>query len=318
MSTTPSCSAQSRCHSSITDSDVTGLAPAWITRFIASAWPDSLSNGRQIGLRPFRIDDELERVETLMPDPEPVEGLPPGLREPTARRVVQQAQVRDLERQDVRALLQQSLRAADEGPLLAAGEEIQRCRPLRGRHDLDSLAIRLPVAGSLMDHSLDEVVPDDEEGHHRNGMGTERRGQPVLLYQLGERSTVTDPLQGPVMYLAQRGLEGRQGLDREEIGQRRMPVLTDAGIVAIDAGTTEATARAALDALRRRVSTPVSHVILTHAHWDHVGGLAALRAPNTRVIAQAGFADELRIVNDTGVPFRYFFGGEPKPMSAKS
>jgi glyoxylase-like metal-dependent hydrolase (beta-lactamase superfamily II) len=99
-----------------------------------------------------------------------------------------------------------------------------------------------------------------------------------------------------------------QGYDFADIGF----VLTDAGIVAIDAGTTEATARAALDALRRRVSTPVSHVILTHAHWDHVGGLAALRAPNTRVIAQAGFADELRIVNDTGVPFRYFFGGETR------
>ena len=28
------------------------------------------------------------------------------------------------------------------------------------------------------------------------------------------------------------------------------------------------------------------------------------------MIAQARFADELRIVNDTGVPFRYFFGGE--------
>src|SRR5574337_683441 len=27
--------AQSRCHSSITDNDVTGFAPAWITRFMA-------------------------------------------------------------------------------------------------------------------------------------------------------------------------------------------------------------------------------------------------------------------------------------------
>ena len=52
------------------------------------------------------------------------------------------------------------------------------------------------------------------------------------------------------------------------------------------------------------MSAPITHVILTHAHWDHVGGLAALKAPNTRVIAQARFADELRIVNDTGVPFR--------------
>ena len=97
-----------------------------------------------------------------------------------------------------------------------------------------------------------------------------------------------------------------QGYDFADIGF----VLTDAGIVAIDAGTTEATAQAALDALRRRVSAPITHVILTHAHWDHVGGLAALKAPGTRVIAQARFADELRVVNGTGVPFRYFFGGE--------
>ena len=99
-----------------------------------------------------------------------------------------------------------------------------------------------------------------------------------------------------------------QGYDFADIGF----VLTDAGIVAVDAGTTETTARAAVHALRRRVSAPITHVILTHAHWDHVGGLAALKAPNTRVIAQARFADELRIVNDTGVPFRYFFGGEAR------
>jgi glyoxylase-like metal-dependent hydrolase (beta-lactamase superfamily II) len=89
-------------------------------------------------------------------------------------------------------------------------------------------------------------------------------------------------------------------------------VLTDAGIVAVDAGTTEATARAAVRALRRRSSGPITHVILTHAHWDHIGGLAALTAPGTRVIAQARFAEELRIVNETGVPFRYFFGGEAR------
>ena len=87
-------------------------------------------------------------------------------------------------------------------------------------------------------------------------------------------------------------------------------VLTDDGIVAVDAGTTEATARAALDAVRRRSSQPITHVLLTHAHWDHIGGLAALRAPGTRVIAQDRFAEELRIVNETGVPFHYFFGGE--------
>lgn len=89
-------------------------------------------------------------------------------------------------------------------------------------------------------------------------------------------------------------------------------VLTEEGIVAVDAGTTEANARAALSALRRRSSQPITHVVLTHAHWDHIGGLAAVRTPGTRVIAQARFAEELQIVNETGVPFRYFFGGEAR------
>jgi glyoxylase-like metal-dependent hydrolase (beta-lactamase superfamily II) len=38
--------------------------------------------------------------------------------------------------------------------------------------------------------------------------------------------------------------------------------------------------------------------------------LTALAEPDTKVIAQARFADELKVVNTTGVPFRYFFGGE--------
>ena len=53
-------------------------------------------------------------------------------------------------------------------------------------------------------------------------------------------------------------------------------------------------------------------MVLTHAHWDHIGGLAAVWAPGTRVIAQARFAEELQIVNETGVGFRYFFGGEAR------
>jgi len=87
-------------------------------------------------------------------------------------------------------------------------------------------------------------------------------------------------------------------------------VLTDDGIVAIDAGTTETHARAALDDLSRITDQPIRHVILTHAHWDHIGGLDAIREPGARVIAQASFADKLRFVNETGMPFRYFFGAE--------
>jgi glyoxylase-like metal-dependent hydrolase (beta-lactamase superfamily II) len=100
------------------------------------------------------------------------------------------------------------------------------------------------------------------------------------------------------------GIHVAQGYDFGDIGF----VSTDEGIVAIDAGTTEETARAALQALRRVTSRPITHVILTHAHWDHIGGLGALVQSNPQVIAQAAFADELRIVNGTGVRFKYFFG----------
>jgi glyoxylase-like metal-dependent hydrolase (beta-lactamase superfamily II) len=102
------------------------------------------------------------------------------------------------------------------------------------------------------------------------------------------------------------GVHVAQGFDFGDIAF----VSTNDGLVAIDAGTTEDNARAALTALRRVTSAPISHVILTHAHWDHIGGLRALTGPDTRVIAQAAFADELRLVNETGVPFRYFFGTE--------
>ena len=110
-----------------------------------------------------------------------------------------------------------------------------------------------------------------------------------------------------------RGAYVAQGYDFGDIAFVR----TAQGIVAIDAGTTEANAREALAAIRRVTSDPITHVILTHSHWDHIGGLAALAGPETRVIGQAKFAEELRIVNETDLPFRYFFGGEgPRRYSA--
>lgn len=87
-------------------------------------------------------------------------------------------------------------------------------------------------------------------------------------------------------------------------------VLTADGIVAIDAGTSETTARAAITALRQISAQPITHLILTHAHWDHIGGVPAVKESGTQVIAQAKFADELRRVNETGVRFRYFFGAQ--------
>jgi glyoxylase-like metal-dependent hydrolase (beta-lactamase superfamily II) len=88
-------------------------------------------------------------------------------------------------------------------------------------------------------------------------------------------------------------------------------LVDEAGVVAIDAGTTEETARAAMTALRQVTRAPVRYVILTHSHWDHVGGLAAVREPGTVVIARANFAQELARMRSSQSIFTWFFGTRP-------
>ena len=99
-----------------------------------------------------------------------------------------------------------------------------------------------------------------------------------------------------------------QGYDFAEIAF----IVTSAGVVAIDAGTTPATAAAALAAFRARETAPITHVLITHAHWDHIGGLSALVGPDTQVIARCSFTEELARVNSTQAPFRSFFGAGVK------
>ncbi|HET9595068.1 MAG TPA: MBL fold metallo-hydrolase [Anaeromyxobacteraceae bacterium] len=88
-------------------------------------------------------------------------------------------------------------------------------------------------------------------------------------------------------------------------------------VVAIDAGTTEETAREAVAALRRVTQAPIRYVILTHGHWDHVGGLAAVREPGSTVIARSGFAEELQRSRDYHAPFQYFFGTGTMKLDAR-
>jgi len=92
-------------------------------------------------------------------------------------------------------------------------------------------------------------------------------------------------------------------------------LVTDAGVVAIDAGTNERNAGSALAALRTITDAPVTHVIFTHGHWDHVGGLAALVGPKTTIIAQAHFPEELARSRAFKNPFHtYFWGTQPIPL----
>lgn len=92
-------------------------------------------------------------------------------------------------------------------------------------------------------------------------------------------------------------------------------ITTSDGVIAIDAGTAPHRVRAALaDAA---LSGPVTHVILTHGHFDHVGGIGALAGPGTTVIAQAGFPAEQERQRGNHLPFRNFTGetgGGGKPV----
>jgi glyoxylase-like metal-dependent hydrolase (beta-lactamase superfamily II) len=88
-------------------------------------------------------------------------------------------------------------------------------------------------------------------------------------------------------------------------------------VVAIDAGTTEESAGAAVAALRQVTQAPIKYVILTHGHWDHAGGLAAVREPGSTVIARAGFTEELERARSYHPPFRYFFGTGTMKLDAR-
>lgn len=88
-------------------------------------------------------------------------------------------------------------------------------------------------------------------------------------------------------------------------------------VVAIDAGTTEESAGRAVAALREITQLPIKYVILTHGHWDHAGGLAAVREPGTIVIAQARFPQVLEHSRSYDVPFRYFFGTGKMDLEVK-
>ena len=84
-------------------------------------------------------------------------------------------------------------------------------------------------------------------------------------------------------------------------------------LIAIDAGTRPDSARAAFEALKAAVPSlpPLTTVLITHAHWDHVGGHSTFRSLNAavRFIGRSNYQDELAIgamADPAGL--RHFFG----------
>ena len=84
-------------------------------------------------------------------------------------------------------------------------------------------------------------------------------------------------------------------------------------LIAIDAGSRADAAREAHEALREKLGTlpPLTTVLVTHAHWDHVGGQRYFRSlqPTPRFIGRGTYAEELAhdAMGDASVA-RHFFG----------
>ena len=70
-------------------------------------------------------------------------------------------------------------------------------------------------------------------------------------------------------------------------------VVTDDGVVVIDALGAPVLAQRLLDAIRRITPKPVTHVIVTHYHADHIYGLQVFKAAGARILAHRGAREYL-------------------------
>jgi glyoxylase-like metal-dependent hydrolase (beta-lactamase superfamily II) len=143
-----------------------------------------------------------------------------------------------------------------------------------------------------------------EESKHALAQAGTSSSSPPLVTSFSVNPRDGFRFSAPKLVEVSPGVHVAQGYDFADIAF----IVTADQVVAIDAGTSEANARAALDAFRKVSDRPLRTVIVTHAHWDHIGGLKAYLGPDTQVIAQARYAEELAIANRVRPPFRYFFG----------
>lgn len=74
-------------------------------------------------------------------------------------------------------------------------------------------------------------------------------------------------------------------------------VITNKSVVVIDTTESAAAARVTLEEFRKVSALPISYIIYTHHHGDHINGAKAFKSDATKIIAQKEFARELAKYN---------------------
>jgi alkyl sulfatase BDS1-like metallo-beta-lactamase superfamily hydrolase len=74
-------------------------------------------------------------------------------------------------------------------------------------------------------------------------------------------------------------------------------VITNKSVVVIDTTESAAAARLTLEEFRKVSALPISFIIYTHHHGDHINGAKAFKTDATKIIAQKEFARELAKYN---------------------
>ena len=126
-----------------------------------------------------------------------------------------------------------------------------------------------------------------------------RRGVAVLILSLAAAQALAD--EGPAM-VAQRVsasawyVEGVSALGspaNQNFISNAAFVVTPAGVVVIDALGSPALATRLVAEIRKITPLPITHVILTHYHADHIYGLQTFKALGARIIAHGAAREYL-------------------------
>src|SRR5580693_8358665 len=172
------------------------------------------------------------------------------------------------------------------------------------RDQFPPMLIRGAYHGLAAAHAVLGHHDQAAEAMRKSGLGAATADNQLMFG--GFWATAADGFRftSPRILRPEPGIQVAQGYDFADLAF----ITTSDGVVAIDAGTTQDRVKAALGDLDLPADAAISHLILTHAHWDHIGGAGALRGPGTQVIAQASFPGGLDREQGDRPRFRYFTG----------